>query len=101
MAPGEPPIHRKFGWEHAQEMREIEAQLRAEGVTDYATLHFAAVDRYVDRHKNDPTFRQRQETVSAGRPVKPTDLERFRLALEAIRDGHNDPRSLARDVLER
>jgi len=90
--PLSPSLHRKFGYDHMLEMREIEERLRANGVTGVA-LHFAAVAQYEKAHADDPTYRQRQQTTVQSQP----DL--LRRALEEIRDGHNDPRALARQVL--
>lgn len=96
--------HLKFGYSHMMEMREIEATMRRRGLSG-AALHFACVTQYEENHKNDPTFRQRQDAarargerwVSTPSVSSPADL--LRQALEEIRDGHNDPRSLARQVL--
>lgn len=101
-------IRQKFGYSHHMEMQEIRDKLRAEGETDQAMIHFKAVAEYERRHKNDPTFAQKQAAARARgekwvTPLEsdqPTLLDQFRAALEAIRDGHNDPRELARTVLE-
>jgi hypothetical protein len=87
------PLHQKFGYSHMIEMRAIEDRLRANGITGVA-LHFAAVAEYEAAHKNDPIYSERK--IAA----KPEQNNLFRLALEEIRDGHNDPRTLARTVLE-
>ena len=92
------PDHMKFGYDHMLEMRDIEAELRARGVTGVA-LHFQAVARYEEIHKNDPSYRERQ-TKWLATQVASTPDDLFRKALEEIRDGHNDPRALARSVLE-
>lgn len=101
-------IKQKFGYSHHVEMEEIRAKLRAEGETDQAMIHFKAVAEYERRHKNDPTFAQKQAAARARgekwvpplQSDQPSLLDQFRAALEAIRDGHNDPRELARTVLE-
>lgn len=101
-------IRRKFGYAHHMEMQEIKAKLRAEGETDQAMIHFKAVAEYERRHMNDPTLAQNQAAartrgekwVTLLERDQPTHLDQFRAALEAIRDGHNDPRELARKVLE-
>jgi DNA invertase Pin-like site-specific DNA recombinase len=101
-------IKHKFGYSHHVEMQEIRAKLRAEGETDQATIHFKAVAEYERRHKNDPTFAQKQASARARgekwvpplESDQPSLLDQYRAALEAIRDGHNDPRELARTVLE-
>jgi len=101
-------IKLKFGYSHHVEMQEIKAKLRAEGETDQAMIHFKAVAEYERRHKNDPTFGQKQAAarargekwVSSLQSDQPSLLDHLRAALEAIRDGHNDPRELARTVLE-
>lgn len=106
--PDEVDIKLKFGYSHHVEMQEIRAKLRAEGVTDQAALHFKAVAEYERRHKNDPTFAQKQAAARARgekwvpplQSAQPSLLDQFKAALEAIRDGHNDPRELARTVLE-
>lgn len=93
------PIERKLGYAHAVEMAEIEDALRADGATG-VELHFAAVRAYEVRHKNDASFKVRQKIWLATQvAATPDDL--LRRALEEIRDGHNDPRALARLVLER
>lgn len=91
------PTHLKFGFQHMMEMREIEGDLRASGLSG-VELYFASIRQYEVNHKDDPTYRERQEgwLATASTPA-PTDL--LRQALEQIRDGHNDPRSLAREVL--
>lgn len=92
------PIERKFGYEHMIEMEAIREELRARGVTDPTRLHFAAVDVYVERHKNDRTYREKSETRRAlvrSRYVG----DRYREALEQIAAGHNDARALAKEVL--
>lgn len=98
------PVHRKLGYDHMLEMRGIEAQLRADGVTGVA-LHFAAVAQYERAHQHDPNFRQRQAAAKAigaawvSTDAAPSRDDLMRLALEEIRDGHNDPRALAQAVL--
>lgn len=98
------PLHRKLGYDHMLEMREIEAALRAKGLSGTA-LHFAAVEEHERRHADDPTFRQMQDAARARGAgwVAPMDApnreDLFRRALERIRDGHNDPRRLAHTVL--
>lgn len=91
------PAHRKFGYAHMIEMREIERDLKSSGL-DGADLYFASVKQYEKRHKDDPSFRETSAKWLATQSTPaPTDL--LRQALEQIRDGHNDPRSLAREVL--
>lgn len=96
--------HRKFGFDHVVEMREIESALRTTGLVGIA-LYFASVQEYSVRHANDPTYRQRQEMARArgerwvASASVPHASNLHRKALEEIRDGNNDPRSLARDVL--
>lgn len=101
------PIHLKFGYEHMLEMRQIRRNLRAEGF-DGVSLYFAARRAYDRRHENDLSWRQRQEiareagakwVLPAERDDLPSDYDVLRAALEAIRDGHNDPRALAARVL--
>lgn len=56
------PAHRKFGYEYNREMDEIEAELIAKGYDKGSIeLTFAARKVYAERHKNDLTYRQRQE----------------------------------------
>lgn len=91
------PAHRKFGYSHMMEMREIESELLASGLRG-ADLYFASVGRYEERHKDDPTYRERHHKwLATSATPDPPDL--IRQALEQIRDGHNDPRALAREVL--
>lgn len=92
-----------FGSEFNDEMDAIRAEMRAEGITDWTTLHFEGSRRYIERHKNDVPFRERQkewlarQVKQAGLAVRLTDDEveylRWRL------DGANDP--LARSILEK
>lgn len=89
--------HKKLGYYHMLEMREIENDLREQGVTGVA-LHFEAVRLYEIAHKNDLTYRERQ-TKWLATQIASTKNDLFRKALEEIRDGHNDPRALARLVL--
>lgn len=82
------PVERKFGHARAVEMAEIEDELRARGASG-PSLHFEAVRTYEVRHAGDPTFRERQAAWLARQA--PGAPDPFRKALEAIRDGHNDP----------
>lgn len=90
------PDHLKFGYDHMVEMAQIRAELAAQGVTG-TKLHFAAISQYEKRHTNDPTYAERCAVRrNAGPiPVAGSLVEALRL----IRDGHNDPRALAREVL--
>lgn len=96
------PLNRKLGYDHMLEMRVIENELRASGITERIFLHFEAVRRYEEKHRNDPSYRERNEawklayTIDAG----PSDFEILKRALEEIRDGHNDPRLLAKQTLD-
>jgi hypothetical protein len=92
------PAHLKFGYAHMVEMREIEDALRTSGLHG-TELHFACVRQYEVRHKDDPTYRQRQQAWLATNSVQ-SFRDLLRQALEEIRDGHNDPRALARQVLD-
>ena len=99
------PIHLKFGYEHALEMAQIRKNLEAEGFSGPA-LHMEAARCYERRHKHDLPYRVRQqiakengEAWAGGAPPVPTEADILRAALEAIRDGHNDPRALAAEVL--
>lgn len=103
----ERPIHLKFGYPHMIEMREIETELRAKGLTGTA-LHFAVIAESEVRHKDDLPYRERQrlarergETWAGGGHTLSSDTDLLRAALEEIRDGHNDPRALAAKVLEK
>ena len=92
------PTHLKFGYARMMEMREIESELYATGLRG-AELYFASTAKYMERHKNDPTYRERaQKWLATSCTPEPVDL--IRQALEQIRDGHNDPRALAREVLD-
>lgn len=96
--PDDRPIEQKVGYWHAVEMRRIRKNLVEEGFSGTA-LYFEAVRCHAVRHANDLSLRVRQEVARASRPER-AFADPFRLALEAIRDGDNDPRSLARRVLE-
>lgn len=98
------PPSRKFGYSHAVEMREIEAQLEADGVPE-VERYLKAVSIYMDRHKNDLTLRQRQELARQERLANPPP--RSRLNAEEIAylidrlAGVNDPiGQSARETLE-
>lgn len=92
------PDRHKFGYAHMVETREIERELRATGLVG-ADLYFATSREYEARHKGDPSYRERvQKWLATSSTPMPVDL--IRQALEQIRDGHNDPRTLAREVLE-
>lgn len=95
-------IHRKFGFDQAIEMEEIIEGLRKEGMTG-VSLHFSAVRTYEERHKNDPSYSERQKTMKCFVPVTEDSVDKATALIEAlvkIRDGYNDPRKLCRDVLE-
>lgn len=101
------PWRLKLGYDHMIEMREIEAGLRAEGLTGIA-LHFKAIRQYETRHAGDPSYRQRQDAARArgeawvlGASPPSSENDILIAALEAIRDGHNDPRALAAEILEK
>lgn len=92
------PIHLKFGYDHMVEMASIRAELMAQGQQGMA-LHFNAIRAYEARHVGDPTY---AEKCAARRRLDMHNPDRFdplRVALELIRDGHNDPRGLARETL--
>ena len=91
------PIHRKLGYNHMLEMREIETALKTQGISG-VELHFAAVRYYEAKHKNDPSFKERQK-VWLSTQSAPSRNDLLKIALEEIRDGHNDPRALAEKVL--
>lgn len=92
------PVHLKFGYARMMEMREIERGLRTSGL-DGVELYFASIRQYEARHKDDPSYRESQKKwLATSSTPAPTDL--LRQALEQIRDGHNDPRAMAREVLE-
>ena len=95
------PLHRKLGYQHMLEMAEIRAKLSAEGHTG-PKLHFMAVQAMELRHANEPTFAERSAAWLAKQRAAPSTQDNVSAALEAlrlIRDGHNDPRVLAREVL--
>lgn len=98
------PIQHKFGYEHMVEMQQIEDEHRVAGLSGME-LFFASIRTYEGRHKSDPTFKQKQQAARArgedwiGTPSIPSTTDLLRQALEEIRDGHNDPRALARAVL--
>lgn len=88
------------------EMEAIRAELRAEGMTDETLIYFAAVCRHEERHKDDETFREKQERWRReGRPwsgaarAGPSQADLYKEALQKIADGHNDARALAKLVL--
>lgn len=87
------PIERKFGYGHMVEMAAIRAALASLHWTE-TELHFAAIRVYEERHAGEPTYRER---CAARRQI--TAPSPMREALMLIRDGHNDPRALAREIL--
>jgi hypothetical protein len=100
------PDHRKFGYAFNREIEEIEREIAAELGVDPEKfdprVFFGARRRYEDRHRNDPSLRRRLGKSLGAIPAKRALSGRddlYRAALEAIRDGHNDPRTLARDTL--
>lgn len=93
------PDHLKFGYSHMIEMREIEKTMRARTDLTGADLYFACVDQYEKRHAGDPTYKERQQQWLSKHTTMPTNFSLMKEALEQIRDGHNDPRALATEVL--
>lgn len=104
------PLHRKFGYARMVEMQEITKEIAEELGVDPHTfnpkVYFESLHRYEQRHKNDLNMRQRQAKARRegarwidGPNRKPSDLDRYREALEKIAAGHNDPRALAKEVL--
>lgn len=92
------PIQRKLGYDQMVEMADIRAQLMAQGVTG-TTLHFEAVATYEARHRGDPSFHERQAAWLAKQKGRPESDDPLIVAMRLIRDGHNDPRGLAREIL--
>ena len=94
------PAHRKFGYQHAVEMREITEALQDSGLSD-TEINFRAIEIYQERHKDDPTFRERQVKWLKRRPApEPGPLSILMEAMKQIANGHNDPGRLARETLE-
>jgi hypothetical protein len=92
------PIQHKLGYDQMQEMSEIRLALANQGVTG-TILHFRAVSEYERRHCGEPSYRERQQAWLARQKPSAPVLDYLILALREIRDGHNDPRTLAREVL--
>lgn len=97
----------KFGYAHNREMDEIRASL-ADRDLDPVELHFEAIKIYEARHKNDETYKQRQERLRRGWREKQAEMPRDSLNAEEIAyligrlDGVNDPvGQSAREVLRR
>lgn len=90
------PDHLKFGYDHMVEMAALRTELEAKGFSG-VQLHFEAIRRYEQRHKGDPTYAERCNA----RRVLPYSArpDPLRETMEMIRDGHNDPRTLAREIL--
>lgn len=58
---------KKFGYAYAMEIQRIEHNLRLErGIADTgfnSEIHFDAIKVYQENHKNDPSYRERQEAA--------------------------------------
>lgn len=75
-----------------------EAQAQAEGLAG-VELFFRGQQLFMKSLNRFPSYRERQKL--RGAPVRVTaSADELRRALEQIRDGHNNPRELAAQVLE-
>ena len=70
------PVERKFGYQHMMEMQEIEDELREKGL-DGIALTFAASAEYLKRHRNDPSFRMKQQQNAFRTQQKVAELTTF------------------------
>ncbi|UVK46778.1 hypothetical protein BPNPMPFG_002486 [Mesorhizobium sp. AR07] len=88
------PDHLKFGYEHRKECDEHRARLIAEGMEPGSVeLYFAVLAAYVEAHKNDPTFRERQATWREKNPtqlINVLTVEEIDYLVERLA-GANDP----------
>jgi hypothetical protein len=102
-----------FGYWHMVEERMILAQLKTEGVE--ATLS-AVSARMIENHRGDESFADQSRRLHLGLEIASAAKQQAQMnragiweeareecleALRQIRDGHNDPRELARIVLEK
>lgn len=99
------PPSRKFGYTHAVEMREIEAQLEADGVPEIER-YLRAVAIYQERHKNDLSLRQRQELARQDRLANPPprgnlNAEEIAYLVERLEGVNDEVGQSARAVLTR
>lgn len=99
-------LRRKLGYWRMVEDRMVRDQLAAEGVTPDQWGFWSEISRrMVENHKDDASFKVPgyiTQQISCGQDeqiahAKDACVE----ALRQIRDGHNDPRLLAREALER
>lgn len=105
------PDRHKFGYEHNLEMDTIRKELLAEGMDPAGfQLESAAIKRYQENHKDDLTYRQRQDLARYNgekwvtphpSPVKPVlkftdeEIEYLKEMLDRV----NDPIGL--DILDK
>ena len=82
----------------AQIRHECEAQAAAEGLAGL-DLFFRGQQLFQERLEKRPTYRERQAAWKSKQMARVRPVDPLRAALEAIRDGHNDPRALAKEVL--
>lgn len=85
-----------FTWQGVASIRaRCEAQAQSEGLAGLE-LFFRAQNLFTECVASKPTYRERQAKWMAKQ--KPA-ADPLREALQAIADGHNDPRALAAEVL--
>lgn len=108
------PDHLKFGYAAMIERAEIRRRLINDGADpNSVALHFAVEKEYDTAHASDPTYRETtQRLMAQWGPGARRQQEAFAqdgealalrdaalAALRQIAEGHNDPRTLAREVL--
>lgn len=77
-------------------------QLRRDAGQDDCYVLMGAAEDVRKRLASQPSLAQMQAAfarIYPAKPAKPSAKDELKAALEAIRDGHNDPRSLAAEVL--
>lgn len=79
--------------------QQCEARAASEGLAGLE-LFFRAQQLFQDRLAARPSYRERQADWRERQKQAGKSCDPLRRALEAIRDGHNDPRGLARETME-
>lgn len=102
--PEERHLRRKLGYWHMVEERMVRAELVAEGKDPQAVDFWHLLsERIMANHRDDVSFKVsgmiRQQVAAERDHMVETATDECVQALRDIRDGYNDPRQLAADVL--
>lgn len=88
-----------FSWEGIARIRaQCEAQAESEGLAGLR-LFMRGQELFNEALAAKPTYRERQRSWRAKIQPEHAASDPLREALQAIADGHNDPRTLAKQVL--